>query len=63
MQWQLAVGDDIAARRDTWSSHEDTYQYMKERPFWEIWDDRVLRLYVVGSHLRTHRTEVRELSL
>ncbi|KAK0451576.1 Alpha/beta hydrolase fold-1 [Armillaria borealis] len=33
-------------RRDTWSSKEDAYAVMKRRKAWQVWDDRVLRLFV-----------------
>ncbi|SJL10133.1 uncharacterized protein ARMOST_13517 [Armillaria ostoyae] len=33
-------------RRDTWSSKEEAYAVMKRRKAWQVWDDRVLRLFV-----------------
>ncbi|KIM38787.1 hypothetical protein M413DRAFT_237250 [Hebeloma cylindrosporum] len=33
-------------RRDIWPSAEEAYRFMKSRPTWKVWDDRVLRIYV-----------------
>ena len=34
-------------RRDTWSSREEAYRLLKARS-WKMWDDRVLKIFVVG---------------
>ncbi|KAK0205228.1 Alpha/beta hydrolase fold-1 [Desarmillaria ectypa] len=33
-------------RRDTWLSKEEAYAVMKGRKAWQVWDDRVLRVFV-----------------
>lgn len=35
-------------RRDTWPSKEEAYVVMKSRKALQVWDDRVLRLFVVS---------------
>jgi hypothetical protein len=35
-------------RRDVWPSREEAYKLLKARQAWRIWDDRVLRLFVVS---------------
>ena len=37
-----------ASRRDIWASKEDAYKVFKSRAAWKVWDDRVLRIYVVS---------------
>ncbi|KAF7358634.1 CCHC-type domain-containing protein [Mycena sanguinolenta] len=37
-------------RRDIWPSRAEVYRLLKTRPFWRMWDDRVLRIFV-----RTHQ--------
>ena len=34
-------------RRDIWPSAEEAYMFLKSRPTWKVWDDRILRIYVV----------------
>lgn len=34
-------------RRDIWPSAEEAYTFLKSRPTWKVWDDRILRIYVV----------------
>lgn len=34
-------------RRDIWPSRDEAYKLLKARPAWRVWDDRVLRIYVV----------------
>lgn len=41
----VVLSEGSKGRRDIWSSKEDAYATLKSRPAWEIWDDRVLRLY------------------
>lgn len=36
-----------SARRDIWASKEEAYQLLKNRAAWKVWDDRVLRIFVV----------------
>lgn len=43
----VVLSEGSKGRRDIWSSKEDAYATLKSRPAWEIWDDRVLRLYAV----------------
>jgi hypothetical protein len=35
-------------RRDIWASPEDAYKSLKARPAWKVWDDRVLKIFVVS---------------
>lgn len=35
-------------RRDIWPSREEAYKLLKARPAWKSWDDRVLKIFVVG---------------
>jgi hypothetical protein len=35
-------------RRDIWSSREEAYRLLKSRPAFKAWDDRVLKIFVVG---------------
>ena len=44
--------DNAGNRRDTWESTEDAYQVLKSRPTWRKWDNRILRIYVVGPAQR-----------
>ncbi|KAJ3761025.1 Alpha/beta hydrolase fold-1 [Lentinula raphanica] len=41
---RLASGSE--SRRDIWSSKEDAYNMLKSRKTWQVWDDRVLRIFV-----------------
>lgn len=34
-------------RRDIWASREEAYRLLKARPAWKVWDDRVLKIFVV----------------
>lgn len=38
-------------RRDIWASHEAAAQWLKSRPPWGTWDERVFDLYVVRDPL------------
>lgn len=40
--------DGAKARRDTWETKEEAYEAMKKRVPWKVWDDRVLRQFVVS---------------
>ncbi|ESK96126.1 hypothetical protein Moror_7267 [Moniliophthora roreri MCA 2997] len=33
-------------RRDVWASQEDAYTSLKSRKSWQVWDDRVLKVFV-----------------
>lgn len=35
-------------RRDIWPSTDQAYEILKSRKAWKIWDDRVLKIYVVS---------------
>ena len=41
------VSQSISRRRDEWKSREDAAQYYKTRIPWQLWDQRVLDLFVV----------------
>lgn len=48
------VGGSIK-RRDIWPSREEAYTSLKARPAWKVWDDRVLKIFVVSAVYRlTH---------
>jgi hydroxymethylglutaryl-CoA lyase len=36
-----------AKRRDIWESREEAYETLKGRKPWKVWDDRVLKGFVV----------------
>ncbi|KAJ3795334.1 Alpha/beta hydrolase fold-1 [Lentinula aff. detonsa] len=44
---KLASGSE--SRRDTWSSVEEAYRMLKARRTWQVWDDRVLRIFVASG--------------
>jgi hypothetical protein len=41
--------DGSINRRDIWASREDAYKLLKARSAWKVWDDRVLKIFVVGG--------------
>ncbi|KAG6901619.1 hypothetical protein C0995_009959 [Termitomyces sp. Mi166 len=38
-------------RRDIWPSYEEAYKLLKSRPAWKVWDDRVLKIFVVSARI------------
>jgi hypothetical protein len=40
-------------RRDIWPSREEAFKLLQSRPAWKVWDERVLKIYVVGLYLNS----------
>ena len=47
-QSKMLIGGAVS-RRDIWPSREEAYSLLKARPSWKVWDDRVLKIFVVSS--------------
>lgn len=46
----------ILARRDSWSSKEEAFEWLGKKLPWKNWDERVLHLYVVRHRRNSNHT-------
>lgn len=53
-------------RRDVWPTRENAWETFMSRPSWQVWDERILKIYVVSKghcHLASYNKQRQEHGL